>query len=216
MKKAFNLTVFLILVSVFAGCIEIVEEITFNKDGSGKVIYSFDMTHFYDYDTKISEEERKQKYDKALRNLDENNKELMDTLSMIEGIFNVKDKTDYKVFKPIIFFEFENVDALNRGLREMDIKLDEKQSVYEFDGKTLNRIDHLYKEKKNNSGVDEDEREAFKNYTYTTIIHLPSKVKSCDNDSAIVSKNKRTITNKVSLLDIMEGKTTLELNVTLK
>lgn len=215
MKKVFNLTVLLFIISVFTGCIEIVEEITFNKDGSGKVTYSLDMTHFYDYDTSMSDKEKEKKYMHGLKKLKRNNKERIDTLSNIEGIFNVRDKTDYDVFKPVIYFEFKNVEALNKGLNEMDVKINDQQ-IYTFDGKTLTRIDHLKKEKKNNSSIDENERKAFENYTYTTIIHLPSKVKSCDNDSTVISKNKKTITTKVSLMDIVEGKTTLGLNVTLK
>lgn len=232
MSKLFKLLIPVIVLSL-TSCFDITEELNVNNDGSGKYNLTIDMSGMMDMIDMMGEA------DSASESMDELETEYnkqAELLRAIEGITNVSSDFSKKgVYK--IGYNFSSIDALNKALNTTAESKEGKESkiTYSFNGKTFERSTIL------NQKLDKDEDEAeeeteeeeseldmdesmksmmnmmFKDHFYTCIVHFEGSVKKLkEGEDATVSDDKKTITNKVELVDLMEKKDLLGFKAKIK
>ncbi|MCB0586024.1 MAG: hypothetical protein KDD06_11945 [Phaeodactylibacter sp.] len=227
--------IFLLLAAcsfLLTSCIETLEEIYLNKDGSGKYSVTFDMSEFFSNPMMKSmiEEAAKEEGAEGSFNLGET-----DTLIyfgesgmaegvMKEAVMRMTMSDSLGKFMVSMNFPFENVGQIS----EFYQKLSEESAGAEAGpmggmGSMLmpggkfafkkKRLSRMAADKEGAEGLFAGEdgefmKMFFSGGTHTTVYHLPGKVKKTTIEGAEVEGN--TVTVERPLMDLMEGKVGLE------
>lgn len=217
MKKLLIAFFSFFLLSTFTGCIEIIEELTVAKNGSGNFKKIYDMSEVMGMMDNL----------KGIQNSDsaatEEQENMMaplvkqwDAIRNMEGVSNVKIDTAKGVFT--LNFDFKNTKALNEALATEN-KDKPTGDIYTFGKNTITRTGMNGLDKTFDEAGDESlatMKEMFKEMKYHLSITAPGSIKSYSNKNAKLSKNKKTVTLETSLLDLIEKKSTLEITISHK
>jgi hypothetical protein len=220
LKYSCNLSLLLIII-LFSSCFELREEIDLNKDGSGTYRLLLDMSQ----SKATIDLAQKMKQD------DESNKNLTTTIdstfaksvmrfSQIKGISQAKDsvnKVDY-VFG--VLFKFENIEALNNAMAELN--KDEngqstlQEAVYSFKKNVFERQNIYYfnnisdaLKNKTEKEKAEQMRNMFDGASYINLLKINGKIKKYSNSKAELDYTKTVLRLAVPLPDAIEGKAAL-------
>ena len=200
-----------------AGCFDITEDVTINKDGSGKYANTIDATKlaeqmkmFAAFDS-TGEMIPKLKY-----SLDSSFASTWDAYKSIKDITNIKIDTS-KEYVYTVALDFKNIAALNAALSKD--KSANQQNMYTWEKGKISRQD-MPLNLSDLKTEDEQQKEMMKGFlkdmTYKIIFHLPNSVKKVSNKSATISQDKKTVTLEANLLDVTEDKVKLGTEVTYK
>ena len=193
MKKLIFL---LFLPLIFTSCIEIIDDISINSDGSGT----------FKYVVNLSDSKLKVNSILALDSLDGKKvpsiseiksivAEYKQKLELKEGISNVKVETDYVNFILKFQCDFVNVNDLQNAIKEIAIEKDKKQEFKEmqenwltWDGSKLTRsVPTLTAE--TTQKLKKEEADALKTGTYTSITRFDRLIDKFENPKATLSKS---------------------------
>ena len=185
-------------------CFDIIEEVTLNKDGSGKFSYTIDMSAtalLIKDDT--AQQSIMSDYTQAMI---EDYKKKVASLKLIPGISNPKADINEKVGTYKFSYDFSSIDALNTAIKQTADSKDGKASnwVYKFDGENFERDWQML----TNLNDEEDEfmnemaGEILGGHYYTSIVNFSTKVKEVGREFSVISDDRRTVTNKFNLIDI--------------
>jgi hypothetical protein len=231
MKK---LSLYLLILSTFTltGCIETMEEIWLNKDGSGKYSLTFDMSELFSNPMMkgmMEDAAKEEGLDAA--GLDLGN---MDTMAVLgDGAGGILDKVvlhmvmkdSTQKFFVNMTFPFDEIDEISEfyqvlgegagqqaGMNPMagiGTSMLNPGGTFKLKGRTLTRepapeID--------SEAMEGEQAQMMKMFfatsTLTTTYHFPGKVKKSSIEGASVEGN--TVTVEKSLLDLMEGKASMD------
>ena len=228
--------IFLLLAAcsfLLTGCIETLEEIYLNKDGSGKYNVTFDMSEFFSNPMMKSmiEEAAKEEGGEGDLNLGET-----DTLirfrdsGLMEGVMKNAEmrmtmSDSLGKFLISMNFPFENVSQIDEFFQRLSEEgagaeamggMGAMGSMLMPGGKFAFQKKKLTRLKSEQGGAGEllagEDGEFMKMFfsggTHTTVYHLPGKVKKTTIEGAEVDGN--TVTVERPLMDLMEGKVGLE------
>lgn len=203
--KKWLITSFLFVCLILTSCIEIVDDLTLNADGSGTFKYSINL----------SSSKAKINSILALDSLDGNPvpskdeiklkvNEFKTKLAQKEGIKNVVIEEDYTNYFFKLTCDFEDVNALqdafkktiNEILKHSKNEFDEHQWIV-LSGNSLMRsvpqavVDQAKKLKREDSDL-------LKQGSYTSITRFEKDIEKFDNESAQLSKNKKALMMRVN------------------
>ena len=227
--------IFLLLAActfLLTSCIETLEEIYMNKDGSGKYNVTFDMSEFFSNPMMKSmiEEAAKEEGEASGFDLGET-----DTLihlgdsGLAEGVMKnavmrMTMSDSLGKFLVNMSFPFENVGQIDEFFQELSEQgagadagmMGGMGSLLMPGGKFAFQKKRLTRMKNDQEGASElfagEDGEFMKMFfsggTHTTVYHLPGKVKKTTIEGAEVDGN--TVTVERPLMDLMEGKVGLE------
>lgn len=201
------------LISLLFGlssCIEIIDDLTLNPDGSGTFKYNINLSASK---VKVNSILALDSLDgKKVPSLDEI-KERIDKISLElrsqQGITQVVVDANYTDYILKLSFDFTSLDALQNGVKAV-IKLESgdrplNQLDYDwvsFDDNKLSRsIPQL--NIKQSKKLDDADRELLKTGSYTAITRFGKDIKTYSNEEAMLSKNKKAVllrTDPYSLL----------------
>jgi hypothetical protein len=209
MKKLFLVLFSATCLFGFVGCLDITEELTVNKDGSGHFSNTIDavkmseqLTMFAAMDT-TGEMIPKMKYtmDSSF---------LATTLAAkdIKGITNIKLDTS-KAYVYIISYDFKDIETLNKALGAG--KTADSQKTYAWEkGKITRKEVPLSLGMGDMNLQDDSQKEMLKSFMadmkYKVIYNLPGKVKNTSNKSFVLSEDKKVLKLDTNFGEIMEGK----------
>jgi hypothetical protein len=198
---------YFILVFFLTSCVEIIDDLQINLDGSGTFKYTLNLSQ-----SKLKA--------KALLSLDslDGMKMLKETdiknniilvrkqLKEQEGIKNVVITEDYDNYIFKLQFDFNNVETLETALKSVVKNFyntgDKDYDWVSYDNKTLNKsIPSLYSDFINN--YNQNELEKLKTGTYTSITRFQSKIKSFTNEKSLKSKSGMASMIKVTPYDLL-------------
>ncbi|RKR14871.1 hypothetical protein CLV91_0952 [Maribacter vaceletii] len=219
-KKAFIYFSLFICISLCTSCFEILEEITLNKDGSGTVMVTLNMSKSK---TKLaslmlldsingykipSEDE-----------IDESFKDILYHLEKTPGISNIKKTKDFDNYIFTISCDFKNVDNVNAIFKEL-IKKQNKNNYTNFTTTNLsyNPSENVFNRhftyddaiKKSFNTLKNEDRKVFDNASYTCIYRFQDKVKSVSNTNAKIAPNKGAVFLKIDALSLILGEKNVE------
>ncbi len=207
MKKIIRTFLFATLVFTATSCLDILEEITLNKDGSGTYVTAYDIAKFVD--TYASLDSTGQAMKDTKKSLDSTFEVLKNKVASINGVSAVYlDKSEKNVNK--LRLNFTNINVLNEVLN-LDKKVASDMNLYSQSKGKLTRKDGGV----NSSlfGDDEEQNEMMdlflSDIKYRIIYNLPNAVKKMKNEDATLSTDKKTVTLEVSLGDVKEKRKTL-------
>jgi hypothetical protein len=221
--KQLSFILIFVLAIITSSCLDMVEEITLNRDGSGSYSMSIDMSEMMTMMKGLMSSEEENNETNFSGSMDSTMQELAATLRDMQGISNVAHQTENFKFK--ISYDFADIEALNEaaqnnalssggmGQGEMMDGMMPTNPAYEWTKKTFERIDPPTEDLLDQASSEDDEMaqamEMAKMFmgsaSYKSIYHFPGKIKKMENDDARISADKKTATLEVKLLDILEG-----------
>lgn len=216
MKTRFT---FLLLGLIFtlSSCIEIIDDLTLNADGSGTFKYNVNLSSSkvkvnsilaldsLDGKKVPSLEEIKQRIDKIAQEL-----------RAQPGITQVVVDADYTDFILRLSFDFTSLNALQDGVKAV-IRL-------ESGDKPLNQMDHEWVSFDENTlrrsipqlkvtqskQLDDADRELLKKGSYTAITRFGKEIESYSNEQAMLSKNLKAVLLRTDPYSLMQDPSLLD------
>jgi len=204
MKKFIPLII--ILSVTLTSCIEIIEEITLNKDQSGSISYSLEtneLGYLLNNFTNL--------FDVSIENhLKDKFEELASGLKNKQGINNVDLSIDKRSGSYGLMCDFSNSKDFNSALYEI---FGYKKNLFtpgyiKVSKHKFKRINFAPWVKKyfEKEDIQIPAEEVLEMITYKTIINLPDEVKSVKNKTTKLSNNRKTVTQSYKAIDIINNK----------
>ncbi len=185
---------------LLTGCIEIIDDLSLNSDGSGSFKYSINLSSSK---VKINSILALDSLDgRPVPSKDEIKQKISDFKSKLaqqEGIKNVLIEEDFTNYIVKLSCDFENVTLLQEGIKKavngitkhQKNELDEYQWIT-WTNNTLSRsIPKIAVDQANK--LKTDDMELLKQGTYTCITRFDREIEKFDNESAILAKNKQAV-----------------------
>lgn len=204
-KKIISIVCILILSVCLTSCVKIIEKFIFKKDGSGTYSMSIDMSEVADI-LKPTGGETEKGLRTTANGMEVALQETIDRVESLSGVSNGRREFDSDELKYTILFDFDNVDALNRGLSEYYKDSTEvgptKQIVFfkhsgnKFERTDFNKTMSNMKESLQGEGDELDLEMAavmFGDAAYEQVIEFDSKIKSVSNDDYTISDDKKSL-----------------------
>ena len=222
MKKPI-LFVYILLTTILTGCIEIIDDLSFNADGSGTFKYSINLSS-----SKIKinsilaldslDGKKVPTQDEIRTKIDEFQRKLMSQ----EGISGVEIESDFTNYMFKLKCDFSSASDLQTALKNVASNFAEGKNLEElkhnwitWDNATLSRsipeltIDQTKK-------VKPEDIELLKQGSYTSITRFAVEVEKFDNPKAVMSKNKMAVMIKSDTYSLMEQTSILDNRIYLK
>lgn len=224
MKKLFTILLVLVVSFGTSSCMNLIEKIFFNADGSGSYSFTMDMSELKSL-AEMSGEELSSADLKEEINFDDN--ETVRKLTSIDGISEVSTKFDDDNFSMTVRFDFNNINALNAGMStyfadstKSEIEMFE---FFDINKKKISRIDtnpmlDAFLSGLNEQGEDEQAnidmmKMMLSDLSFTSEIATAKKIKSFSN-KAYKSKDDKSIS--WTFYPFQEVNTSRDISVTLK
>ena len=205
MKK--TLPVFFLLFLSLTSCIEIVEEITLHSDQSGKIKYRIKTNQIVSFLDNFSD-----LIDLSLeKQLKSEAEEFASKLKNQEGIDSITINLEGKLSDYFMGFSFASADDLNDAVYRV---LGYKENI--FSPKYLKITKHNFNRKNfspwikkyfEQEGIDLPSEDLLTMVYFKTIIYYPQEVKKHRGDNIELSGNRKKLSQKNSLIDVLENKT---------
>jgi len=222
MIKKINTIFIFALLLICTSCFEIIEEVSLNDDGSGKVALTLNLSRSKTKINSIMLLDSVNNYKvPSEQEIRKHFAEMVKTIKNTSGITNVTNTMDMEEFIFTLSCDFDDVDALNTVVSNFSSKEEAKkiknQKHFSYDrvNQLFTRSYHydLAKEIKKTKMED---REVFKTASVTTIYRFPKSIMSSKNDVAKISKSKKAIMLKISAQDIIHQKKSIKNQIKLQ
>ena len=214
-----KILLYVLLASVIlslSSCFEIIEEINMTNNGSGDVTFTINLSQSKTKLASImlldsvngykvpSEKDLKQELNNAVAYLRKS-----------VGISNVKSTADFNNFIASVHFSFKDVSNINNitksVLKDQKVKVP-NNSYYQFHPASalfVRKYEHLSTARTSFNKLKSSDKEVFKTAGYVSIYRFQSPVSKVTNNNAVVSKSKKAVMLKSSVMDIINGKANL-------
>ena len=184
----------------FTSCIEIIDDLAINDDGSGTFKYTVNLSSSK---VKLNSYLALDSLDgKRVPSLDEIKGYVDDVITSLkeqEGISNLTIESNYTDFIFKLKLDFNSVEKLQAAIKAVAQENSKKRYLEELNhnwldhnDKTLSRsIPKMTIERANR--LTDEETKLLKEGTYTSITRFSKEVDHCDNTQAVLAKNKKAV-----------------------
>lgn len=226
-RRIVVISVFISLSFLMTGCFDIIEEVYFAKNGSGKARVKLDFTRVVNYlntmDQKVISDfnfDSKKMEDSILT-------EIKNRISTIKGLSNVRTFITQNTFG--LEFDFNNVQSLNHAMNKF-FESDSKNKYYDFQNGKITRTGYAINDEWNvfRQKRFQTSEEAFieslgravystASIGYKSIIYIPkhtSNIVKNTNGNAAVSLDGSAITIQSNLAAIAKDSTSIANTIT--
>jgi len=216
MNKKRQLFFSLLSILLFTSCFEFIEEITFNRDGSGSIVLTLNLSKSKSKVTSVMLLDSINGYEVPSKlQIKTKINEVVAKIKKTPGVHNVKNTLDFEEYITTISCDFDNVDVLNTIISSFSSKKDmlaiEKNKHFYFDEikQTFKRSHHfnIGREVKKAKAAD---RKILDDASYTSVYRFSSPLKTYTNKTAKTSKNKKAIMLRVNIQDVINEKKTIK------
>ena len=218
MKKPNLVFSFLFLLTLlFSGCFEIREEVNMKADGSGEVRMVFDLRRSKGKLKQYMKLEKVENYRVPKKaEIEALFVEIKKGLRAIDGISYADSKSDWSNFIFEISARFDNVEALNAGVKLLSKQLRKlevptiTEADFEYKGNRFKRLfDYPPKPEKYNQ-LPSLQRFMLESSHMTCIYRFEKMIANFTHKKAMVSPSGKAIMLKLPFSDLITGKGTLE------
>jgi len=210
------ISVFLFVGLLTTACFDLEEEISLNKNGSGRYTTRIDMSQLVTMIQAMGGDAQEMQ-EGMNHSMDSTLQDMRDKLAGIEGISQVTTDMENNVFA--ISYNFANVEALNLATGKSDLagsqsgmNLDMGDvENFAFSKGKFSRADAPLDQamaQMEESGDDQSmdmARMMMGDAGYTLIYHFPGQVKSMTNERATLSADRKTVRLNANFIDLMDG-----------
>lgn len=222
MNKRLLLLFSTISIFLFTSCFEFVEEVSFNKDGSGSAVLTINLSksktklasillldsiNGYKVPSKVTIRKKVQ--------------EIVSKIKGTKGVHNVKNTLNFNEFIVTVSCDFDNVEALNEVIANFSskkhIEAIKKDRHFTFNekSKTFTRSHHFDLGKEFRKTKNQD-RKVFETATYTSVYRFETPIKTTENNQARISQSKKAIMLHLQAQDIIANKQTIKNKIQLE
>ena len=218
-----NYIFFVLLCFTLSSCIEILDDVTFNPDGSGEFKYTINLSSSkLKINSILALDSLDGKKVPSKQELQEKVSDLIGVLNCQEGIEDVTLEENYDNYIFKVSLHFANVESLltafKETMEEAGNTAEEDTSNYNWvswDGITLIRqIPDLSSFKFRL--VKKEDQELMRSGMYTSISRFDSPVDQIENSSAILSKNNKAVMLRSSLFDVFGNPSIMDNTISVK
>ena len=199
----------ILLCLITSSCLEILDDISFNIDGSGTFKYTVNLSSSQvKLNSILALDSIDGKKVPSINEIQEKIEVFTELLSAQEGISNVYIDTNYQQFIFKIQCDFSNVIDLQRGfessLKETLTQLENEEIAYDWitwDGQVMVRkVPDL--DRWSLPSIKSEDSELLKKGYYTSITRFENKVNYFENPAAKLSKNERAVMLRKSAFEV--------------
>ncbi len=196
-----------------SSCFQVIEEINVRNNGSGDVTLTLNFSQSKTKLASIMLLDSVSGY-KVPSKTDVQRKlnETVEYLRKSEGISNVKKSLDFNNFIATISFSFNDVSNLNNltddVMKSLKVKnVNQSSFVYNKNQGSFSRS-YVYTTdaKTEYNKLNEDAKSVFKSAAYTGIYRFENEIATFNNKLSTVSKSRKAIMMKASVLDLINGR----------
>ncbi|MES2798598.1 MAG: hypothetical protein V4638_01160 [Bacteroidota bacterium] len=205
MKITQGILASLLVLFALTSCVEIIDDISINNDGSGTVKYTINLSSSkIKINSILALDSLDGRRVPKRAELEENLTEFQKKLDDKTGISNVIIDQDFTNFIFKFQCDFKSVEALQKALKEIITDEEQFKNVkavnhdwLNWDGTKLTRSipDFTYEVP---SSLKQEDLERLKEGTYTSITRFQRPVDKFENTSAALSKNKMAVMIKTT------------------
>lgn len=206
----------LLLTVTLSSCFEILEDISFNEDGSGKLKLVLNLSQSKSELNALIRKDSSSGY--RIPNRDEVNLHIEKVKKLIEateGLTNVSIDKDYTEWIFEVKANFRNIENLESALKKIHVEFTGDPGFYftnswKFDGKKMERIVKPPDDETRRQLNKPTERRIFSQAKYTTIYRFKTKIDSYSNKNSKVSPSRTAIMLQGNILSLINGTESLE------
>lgn len=223
MRKITLLISLLIGFLSLTSCFDIVEEVDMKSNGSGTIKATLNLSKSK---TKVASLMKLDKVEgMKVPSQAEIRKEMNTVVGLLrqtQGISNVRHTLDFSDFIATISCDFKDVAALNTFAQTLSKHFKLNVSGYSSYGfnplsKTFNRKHtHSADAKKEFDKLSPESKKSFNDAFYTSIYRFQEEVRAADNTQAKVSPNKKAVMLRLTVPDLINGKSNLSNKIILR
>lgn len=225
------LSILFLVSASLSGCLDIEEQISLNRNGSGSYSITIDMEEVMSMLQSFMEADQSGQLN-IFDTMDSTLREQVQTLRGVSGLSNVSHQAEGYTFK--ISYDFDKVATLNEALSSgggisggMGGFLGAGEDVetgpsYVWTKKSFERvqtpIQNLFEatEDEEMAGMMSMAKMMMADASYKITYQMPGKVKKMTNPEAKLSEDKKSVILDVELLDILEGNAELSNKIAFK
>ena len=198
--KLLFVSLLVVLFSTLSSCIEIIDDITVNNDGSGTFKYTVNLSSSkVKINSILSLDSLDGKKVPSISDISSKLSKLEDQLAEQEGISNLNFTSDYTNFIFKINCDFSSLKSLQSAVKEIALKENNGKAIPELDIEWLifennyliRSIPHITIAKA--SQINKTDTDLMKEGVYTSITRFENEVTESENKSARISKNKKAV-----------------------
>ncbi len=215
MKKVYGL-LYIVSILSLTSCFEVVEKITLHNNGSGNATFTLNMSKSR---TKLKSIMKMETVNgkKVPSKLEIQNKvkRVEAIVRNVPGISNVKTTLDFENFIGEFSCNFTDVAQLNNVIKAMQTEglikkgLSTRNYDYSKEKKEFKRI-HEVDLKSRYEKMSAADKKVLEEANYTSVVQFDQPIKSYSNQSAKLSKSKKGMMLKASVLDIINSRKSIE------
>lgn len=222
MKKKLFVFIAFVFTLILTGCFEVVEEVSFNEDGSGTINLTVNLSRSKSKinATLLLDSVNNQKVPTKTE-ISDYFSDMVSRIKKMPGITQVNSSINLDEYIFTLKCDFNDVESLNSVIAGLSSKKEaeavkkHKPFTYDKVGKTFTRSYHYNLEDAVDKNRIED-RKFFDSATITTIYRFPSEIVSSANPAAKISKNKKAIMLRLTAADVIKNnkdiKNTIKIN----
>ncbi len=201
---------FLLIFFAVSSCIEILDDITFNTDGSGTFRYTLNLSSSQvKINSILALDSLDGKKVPSLSDIQDRFVFFSEYLAAQEGISNVQIDTNYSKYIFKVKCDFTNVSSLQSGfqnsLQATFKQLENEEMSYKWitwNGNVMTRkVPDI--DKMSLPSFKSEDSDLLKKGNYTSITRFENKIDSCNNSDAILSKNQKAVMLRKSVFDVI-------------
>lgn len=194
------LLLLLSVLTLFTSCVEIIDDLTLNLDGSGTLRYNLNLSSSkVKINSILALDSLDGKKVPSIPEIKAKVSRIEEMLNEQEGISNVNIEADYTNFIFKLNCDFSSLPQLQTAMKAVIIDQNKNKPIPELDYKWLsfsnNTLERSVPELtiKKSKEINDSDRALLRDGTYTSITRFESEVDHFDNDNAKLSANRKAV-----------------------
>lgn len=195
-----RILVFSILLIALSGCIEIIDDLSLNKDGSGTFRYTVNLSSSkVKINSILALDSLDGKKVPTIAEISGKVNKVVDQLKTQEGISDITFDSDYDNFIFKLKFDFSSLPELQGAIRSIVLSENGNKNIPELEQPWLTYAEYKLVRSipqitvKKAKEINSTDRDLLKNGTYTSITRFASEVEKYSNELGVLSKNKKAV-----------------------
>lgn len=222
MKFLFSFVAIGLLFS-FTSCIEIIDDLSINEDGTGTFKYNVNLSSSkIKLNSYLALDSLDGKKVPSLDEIKEHVNEVVASLRNQAGISNLTIESNYSDFIFKLKLDFESVKDLQAAIKAVAQENSKKRYLEElnhnwlsYNGASLERsIPKMNIERANN--LSDEETRLLKEGKYTSITRFENEVDRFENDNAVLAKNKKAVMVQTDIYSLSQKTQLLDNTIYIK
>lgn len=220
MKTLRYLTLF--LVPILTGCIEIIDDLSINEDGSGTFKYTINLSSSkVKVNSILALDSLDGKKIPTTNDISMEINEFIEQLKNQEGIYNVTMSSDFDNFIFKFSCDFTSLEYLQKGLKLVIKEQIKTKEIDEIDYHWLTFEDDVLKRSiptitvKKAQEINREDSDLLRSGSYTSITRFYTEVSSSANVNSVISKNRRAVMVKTDPFSLIQNQHILDNTISL-